>query len=753
MDYRLASTVADLQQYLEDYRGKLVEADGTTPIKVIAHDTETTSLNTRLARLVGQSVSLFPETAIYIPHAHQIGTNVPTAPIMKVLDDFIKEEGLKSLYYNAKYDRNVLQGNTGYVAKDFEDVLEVVYLENPDRKRKGLKLVAAEDLGHNMEKFDDLFTAEEIKAKDTRIDRKAPARCTNYACADADETLQVWLSKRHLREEKGFKFALQVDTPLVDVVRKMEHNGGAELNEEYIEQQIAQLNARAEALREQVHRMAGQVFEINSPKQLGDVLFGKLGLPSPGLTRGKNPQHITNEEALEKLSKAYPIVEFVIAYRKIVKAESSYFRKLKTIKAMKMPIRFQFNIYAAPTFRFAAPGGDPEKDGGTGINIQAVSNGEARSVQSVDLALMDNEGGYSLDADEDLLVGDLISHAEEEGDPNYDLSSLPWVYEHEDDPEHKFCIRETCAGCPAACASRGIDTTRRVNKGIQMVPSVRQAFRAPKGYTILSFDYDRQELVIGANLSGEPKWLNALANNVDLHVVSAAGAFGVPPEQIFALAETDKHEFGRRRGIGKTLNFAVFYGATGYTLATKANIPIPQGERMYDEFKRNHPTLFGWISKCHIFSRKNGYTTTYFGRRRDLSHIYKSADRKMQAFGDRSAVNTAVQGTAAEVTRIAMIKVDAMLRREGVPLKDCRFFIQLHDDLSFIIRDELVPVLGPKIKAAMEFHVKNWQVQLSVGAKVGRVWGTQEEIGGKKARFKTLEEYRREDMELVSIER
>jgi len=721
MEYFLAQTLEDLTYYLQTYKDSI-------PQKVFAHDTETNSLNTRKAQLVGFSVSLKPGTAIYVPTAHKLGTNVPANAAMKILHDFAVAEGLQALYYNAKYDRNVIQGNTKLVFNSFLDVMELVYLDNPDRKVKGLKTVALQDCAFEMTKFEDLFTEEEKKKKILDISTKSPQRCTEYGCADADGTLRVYLSKLDVLEDQAF--AIKVDTPLVDVIRKIEHNGGSELNEEYLDEQIHLLEIRAEALREQIFRMVGSRFELNSPKQLGEALFNRMGIPSPGMTKGKNPIHSTKEEVLERLSPSYPIVEYIIAYRKLTKAKSSYFEKLKRVKELGIPIRFQFNIYSAPTFRFAAPGGSPEKDGGTGVNIQAVSNGEARNMMAVDLTLKDDADGYLKGLDDELLV-DLEMDDLKDGQFDYDLKSLPWVFSHEDDPDRLLCVRETCKGCPADCKTNGIDLTRRVHKGIQTVPSVRQAFRAPEGYTILSFDYDRQELVIGANLSGEPKWLTALKNNVDLHVVSASGAFGQSFEQLKAMETTNKSEYTRRRGIGKTLNFAVFYGATGYTLANKANIPIAQGERIYEDFKNAHPTLFTWINKCHVFSRKSGYTTTYFGRKRWLKEFYEmngGNDRKWRAFADRSAVNTAIQGTAAEVTRIAMIKTDARLKKEGVPPSDCKFFIQLHDDLSFIVRNEVLHTVAPMIKESMEFHVKNWQVQLSVGCKVGRVWGLQKEI-------------------------
>jgi len=240
----------------------------------------------------------------------------------------------------------------------------------------------------------------------------------------------------------------------------------------------------------------------------------------------------------------------------------------------------------------------------------------------------------------------------------------------------------------------------------------------------VSFDYDRQEMVIGANLSGEPKWLKALAAGEDLHKITAAEAFGVPLEQ---WDKQPEHEKKKKRGVGKVLNFATFYGATAYTLARKADITQAAAESIYNSFESGMRTLFNWIAKVHTFARKNKYTTTFFGRKRRLDQFYDHPDRRMHAFADRSAVNTAVQGTGAEVTRIAMVRVDKGLKKKGYVNKEVKMIMQLHDELSFLIRIDLLQELCPYIKDLMEFKVKSWVVQLTVGAKVGLVWGQQKD--------------------------
>jgi len=717
MSYRLAKSIRDIETYLG--RGS---EDG-----FIGMDTEASGLDTRRAMIAGVSLSVEEGSAIYIPLGHTIGANLPMDRVVQVLEVYVGVS-LIPVFYNAKYDLNVIQKNMRWYPKKFEDALEVVYMEDPDRKQKNLKLVAKQDLDFNMDTFESLFTPEEVKAKVFDIRRKSPARCVDYACADADAALRVWRLKKQTREEQAF--AIGIDTKLIEVVRRIEHNGGMELNHDYIDQEMAALEVRAEALKEQIHRVAGYVFEINSPKQLGVALFDKMGIPSPGMTKGKNPQHRTDAESMEKLSKQYPAIAIALAYRKVVKARSTYFMKLKKLDSLGLPVRFIFNMFSAPTFRFSAPGGKPEVDGGSGINIQAVSNGEALDLMAVDLSVEGGDDDYLKDiTDEEILFEVALIPSQSASGPGVEPATLPYTIEDESDPPKLMCFRETCSGCPARCKANGIDTTRRLQKNLKMVPSVRQSFQAKEGYTLVSFDYDRQELVIGANMSKEPKWLRALANKEDLHELTASEAYGIPLKDFQSMKSdpNKKGEYRRKRDIGKILNFASFYGATAYTLARQANIALAQAEKIYDQFVNGLKTLFLWMSKVHIFAKKEGYTTTYFGRKRWLKQFYDKKDRRMDAFANRSAVNTAIQGTAAEITRIAMVKCDRAVKRNNWRADQIKMVMQLHDELTFMIRDDMLEACVPVIQDAMEFKVKSWEVQLTVGYKVGKIWGKQVE--------------------------
>lgn len=720
--YLLAQSLQDVEEFLKTPP----ESDA------VGMDTETTGLNTIKDRVVGFAVSVEEKVAMYVPTLHKIGTNVPIRPALDLVSQYITDYKVFPVFWNGKFDVSMLETSAGWVPEYYEDVMASVYLDNPDRDEKGLKAVARDELGLIMDQFESLFTPEEIRAKIFDISTKAPKRCTKYAAMDADATFRLYKRYKHIKEE--FSLPHRVDTKLVDIIRRMEQTGGLELNLEYINSCLTQLKQREQFLQEQVFRAAGQEFAIGSSKQLGDILFEKLGMPSPGRTKGG--QHATGAKELEKLAEQYPIAEWVVSYKKIQKAQGSYFGKLLKLQSLGIKPRFSFNQFAAPTYRLAAPGGDPEEDGKTGVNIQAVSNGEARSFMACEV-MVPEEGAatsnsiYSSQLDDDeMLFGEAtptvipiktVLNTEE-------AYQKPWVWDQEDGT--KVCVLDSCKHCDVGCASAGLDVTRRHTPNIRVIPSVRQSFRAPKGYVLLGCDYDRQELVIGANLSKEPKWVNALLNDSDLHAITAQAAFKISPEQWENLAPDIKK---RRRAVGKILNFATFYGATAHTLSRNTGLALPTAQAIYDGFVKGHPHLFAWMDRVKLFARKNGYTNTYFGRRRWLKQFYNEGSNGMKAFADRSAVNTAVQGTGADVTRIAMVKCDQWLKDNQVDWDIARIVLSIHDELVFLIREDLLDTIGPQMVKNMMFNVKGWAVQLSVEPKVGVVWGQSKKYKFSKA--------------------
>lgn len=743
MPYLLAKSLGDLDAYLEAHSPER---------KVISLDTEYTTLDLTKAKLTGFSISLKPETAIYIPVGHRLGEeNLDLRGAVDRIHRKIEDEQLITTYFVAKGDRTMLLKEAGWAPARFRDVAEARYLWNCERKSGNtLKELAKELLGFDMARFESLFTPTERKAKYLDISSKPAWKCADYACADADATLRL---DAHWDEIwTKYERAVAIDMAVSDIIACMEYEGGLELNIAYIDKHETELTHRMLALEAVIHRTVGRTFDINSPSQLAPILFDEMKIQHPfppKKQKGKSGQWVTNADALEKIAEQHPIGELVISYRKVYKAVNTYLKRLRYLADHQLAPRFTLNQYRATTFRLSAPGGNPKEDGKTGLNAQAIGKGENRKLFAVDLSAEGSSRDFIDDLSEEEILVDLDEEFGYSGDETSKivtlsdedhadlLRPLPYIVEtaREDADGKPFtglaCFRDHCASCPALCELRGIDVTRRVVKDCRVIPSMRRAFKAPDGYSLVSLDYDWQEIVIAANLSGEPAWINALlATDEALRDVHAATAREAFVHTFVDWEELPKHQRTFERETGKRLNFGTLFGATAETLARKMGIPLSKAEQIWEDYRRGLPVLFQWIANVIATAQAKGFTQTYLlGRVRPLIQFYKARGpeaRRLAAYADRCAVNTWIQGTGADATRIAMARIRKRLEAHQVDRDQCRFGLQIHDELMYIVLNSELSRLLPILKDGMEFKVKPWKVQLATGAKVGAVWGQQE---------------------------
>ena len=741
MAYQLAQSMRDIDAYLAHSPER----------KVLALDTEYTTLDLTKASLTGFSISLKPETALYIPIGHRLGENVSLRGAIDRIHRKIEDEQLITTYFIAKGDRTMLLKEANWAPVRFRDAAEGRYLWNCERKSgNSLKELAKEFLGFDMARFTSLFTPAELKAKHLDISAKTPKRCCDYACADADATLRldehwddIWVQ---------YERAVGVDMVVSDIIACMEYEGGMELNLQHIDKHEKELTHRLSALEVVIHRMVGRSFDINSPAQLAPILFDEMKIPHPfppKKQKGKSGQWTTNADALEKIAEQHPIGEMIVSYRKVFRAVNTYLKRLRYLADNDIAPRFTLNQYRATTFRLSAPGGDPKSDGKTGLNAQAIGKGENRKLLAVDLSAEGSSRDYLEELEAEEILVDLAEEFGFNADENTEiltvsdeehasqLAPLPYVLEtaREDSDGKPFsglaCFRDHCRDCPALCERRNIDVTRRLVPDCKVIPSMRRAFKAPDGYSLVSLDYDGQEIVIAANLSGEPAWINALlADTLEMRDVHAATARQAFSHTIEAWRELAEHVRKFERETGKRLNFGTLFGATAETLSRKMGIPLSKAEAIWEDYRKGLPVLFRWIADVIATARAKGYTQTYLlGRKRPLVQFYRATGRdarRLASYADRCAVNTWVQGTGADATRIAMARIKKRLEREQVEREQCRFGLQIHDELMYIVLNSELGRLLPILKEGMEFKVKSWKVQLQTGAKVGEVWGQQE---------------------------
>jgi DNA polymerase I len=577
----------------ERWRAALVAAE------LFAFDTETTSLDYMRAEIVGVSFALEPGVAAYVPLRHVY----PGAPeqldrerVLGALKPLLEDPARGKIGHNLKYDAHVL-ANAGIALAGmrFDTMLES-YVWNSVATNHDMDSDAQRYLGLRT------ITYEEVTgrgAKQISFDQVPLDKASEYAAEDADVTVRL---HRALWPQLTGVPALarlyeQCEQPLLPVLMRMEHYGVL-VDRERLRVQSREFARALQELLLQAHREAGHEFNIDSPRQLQQILFERLQLPVRRRTPTGQPS--TAEDVLEELAASFPLPRIVLEYRALAKLKSTYTDKLPE----------QVN----------------EKTGRIHTNYaQAVAaTGRLSSV-----------------------------------DPN--LQNIP--------------VRRP--------------EGRRI----------RQAFIAPQGYVLLAADYSQIELRIMAHLSGDETLRAAFDADRDVHQATAAEVFGVE-----LTAVTADH-----RRTAKVINFGLIYGMSPFGLARNLGIERGAAQRYVERYFQRYPGVKRFMDNTRAQARELGYVETVFGRRLYLPDI-RSGNTQLRQYAERSAINAPMQGTAADIIKLAMISVDDWCRREAAP---ARLIMQVHDELVLEVRADAVDA----VSAAVRDHMVN-AAQLSVPLRV-----------------------------------
>lgn len=420
-----------------------------------------------------------------------------------------------------------------------------------------------------------------------------------------------------LRREALVPVFDEIERPLVPVLRAMEARGILIDRSELA--RLAESNRTdLSALEKKIHDAAGAPFNINSPKQLGEVLFDTLGLTAKGLKKTEGGARSTRESELEKLREAHPIVGLVLEYREIQKLLSTYLEVLPTLADEEGRVHTHFIQTGTTTGRMASQ--------------------------------------------------------------NPNLQNIPI----------------------------------RTERG----RAVRAAFIARPGFSLASCDYSQIELRIAAFLSGDEKLVAAFQDGGDVHRLVAAELFGVPEHEVNA-------EMRRR---AKAINFGILYGMGANALAVAGGMTRAEAQDFLAEYAKKFPDLRRFLERVKTEAVATGATRTFFGRKRSFDGM-RSPLPYVRAQAERMAVNAPIQGTSADIIKLAMVRIAAFLEKEGRSAEDAAMVLQVHDELVFEIRDDLIPTLVPKLVSLMEGVIEPERisgVHLAVDAKVGKNWGTLE---------------------------
>jgi DNA polymerase-1 len=551
--------------------------------KEVSFDTETTGLNTMTARLVGLSFSYLPGEAYYVP----VPSNDAEASqaLVDEFRPFFESKTIVKIGQNIKYDLLILKNYNVRVEGPFFDTMLAHYLIEPDM-RHNMDVLAETYLHYTPVPITDLI-GPKGKSQKTMADID-PTRVSDYACEDADVTLQLRHVFEPVLKDLGLLGLLNdVENPLVPVLADIEHEG-VKIDSNAMNEYSAELQGYVQELEGQIFKEAGQEFNIGSPKQLGEVLFDKMQVGAGKIKKTKTGQYATGEEILSQLAGDYPIAGLILEYRQLTKLRSTYVEALPQLVCTDGRVHTTFNQAVTATGRLSST--------------------------------------------------------------NPNLQNIPI----------------------------------RTEKGRE----IRKAF-VPRDekHTLLAADYSQVELRIMADFSGDKTMIEAFRLGQDVHSSTASKVFKVPLDQVDS----------EMRRKAKTVNFGIIYGISAFGLAQRIGISRKEATDIIETYFQEFPSVKAFMDDSINRARELEYAETLLKRRRYLRDI-NSRNATLRGYTERNAINAPIQGTAADIIKMAMINIHDFLEREKLGTK---MILQVHDELVFDAVKEEVEYVTPKIRELM----------------------------------------------------
>ncbi|NEM96513.1 DNA polymerase I [Pontibacter burrus] len=595
IDYHLIN-IPELHQSLVNYLQQQDE---------ISFDTETTGIDPITAKLVGMSFSYRPGEAYYIPVPPN--DREETLRIVNLYKNVLENPAIQKIGQNIKYDIIVLKNYGVEVQGPLFDTMLAHYLLEPEM-RHNMDVLSETYLNYTPIPITDLIGPKGKNQKN--MSDLSPEEVKDYASEDADITLRLKLYFEPLLQERGLmKLFRDVETPLVPVLADVEREG-ITIDSDALADISTQLESEIIKIERRIFEIAGEQFNIGSPKQLGEILFDKLELHGKSkIKKTKTGQHATGEEILSKLAGEHEIVRLILDHRQLTKLKSTYVDALPQLVC--------------------------ELDGRvhTSFNQAVTATGRLSST-------------------------------------NPNLQNIPV----------------------------------RTERGRE----IRKAF-VPRDnkHLLISADYSQIELRIMADFSGDPTMKEAFKNGLDIHASTASKVFHVPLDQVDS-------EMRRR---AKTINFGIIYGISAFGLAERLSIPRREAADIIEAYFQEFPAVKHYMDEAINKAREDEYVETLLGRRRYLRDI-NSRNQNIRGFAERNAINAPIQGTAADIIKIAMINIHEYLKQEKLKT---RMILQVHDELLFDTPKEEVEIVTPKIVELMT-NALPLSVPMEVGLGVGDNW-------------------------------
>lgn len=562
---------------------------------ILAFDLETTSLDPFTAEIVGIALCRKPGESCFVHVKNEV------SPYLEIIKPYLQSQHILLVGHNLKFDFSILKNHLIEVTSPFFDTMIAHYLLDPE-KRHGLDILSETYLGYKT------ITYEEMMAKKKNIREVPPETLKDYACEDADVSLKLYqIFEPMLREKELLTLFNEVEIPLIKVLIDMEQTG-VSLDVETLKDLSRELGNDIEQMENEIHHLAGREFNINSPRQLGEILFEELKI-DPNPPRTKTRQYSTSEEVLQKYVSTHPIINKILDYRELIKLKNTYVDALPQLIHPKTgKIHTSFNQTITSTGRLSS------------------------------------------------------------SNPN--LQNIP--------------IR----------TARG----REIRK--VFVPS------KPEN-CIISADYSQIELRIIASMSEDENMMKAFQEGKDIHAMTAARLFNVDESLVTP----------EMRRIAKTVNFGIIYGMSPFGLSERLGIPRTEARKIIDSYFIQFPGIKKYMDDAIAFAREHGYVQTLLKRRRYLPDIH-SSNPTVRGYAERNAINMPIQGTAADMIKLAMIRIHQFLVNN---FPETKIILQIHDELVFEAPEKDAEHLMPSIVQIMK-QALPLKVPVDVSIRKGKNW-------------------------------
>ncbi|RYX94257.1 MAG: DNA polymerase I, partial [Bradyrhizobiaceae bacterium] len=586
----------------------------------VAFEAKASSIDPMQADIVGLALAIGPNDACYIPLAHrQSGDGsglfaadlepdqIKASDALETLQPILESAGVLKIGFNIKFTA-VLLAQHGITLRNHDDVQLMSYALDAGRNAHGLDSLAETWLGHKMLSYGEIIGSGKAKLtfEKVKIDR-----ATEYAAEDADILLRLWnVLKPRLAADRMTTVYETLERPLISVLARMERRG-ISIDRQVLSKLSADFAQTAARIESEIREIAGEDLNIGSPKQLGDILFGKMGLP--GGSKTKTGAWSTSAQVLDELAEqGHEFPRKILDWRQVSKLRSTYTDALP-------------NYVHPQTHRVH-----------TTYALAATTTGRLSS-----------------------------------NEPN--LQNIPV----------------------------------RTEDGRK----IRRAFVAAEGHKLISADYSQIELRLLAEIADIPVLKQAFQDGLDIHAMTASEMFGVPVQDMP----------GEIRRRAKAINFGIIYGISAFGLANQLSIPREEASAYIKKYFERFPGIRAYMDQTRDFCRANGYVETLFGRKCHYPDI-KASNPSVRAFNERAAINARLQGTAADIIRRAMVRMEDALAEKKL---SARMLLQVHDELIFEVPDNEVAATLPVVQHTMQdapFPAVLLSVPLQVDARAANNW-------------------------------